>query len=93
MGSFAADDTAGNEGDVDALDGDRGNGGESRYRPAGRPEDADFPVWAGVLSIRTQFMPAQPAPDMAVGIEFPKALAALGEELPDKDSEARFAQQ
>jgi nitroimidazol reductase NimA-like FMN-containing flavoprotein (pyridoxamine 5'-phosphate oxidase superfamily) len=48
-----------------------------RAGPPGDPEDADFPVWAGVLPIRTHFTPAEPAPDMAAGIELPEALARL----------------
>ncbi|MFK5098524.1 hypothetical protein ACI4A6_29310, partial [Klebsiella pneumoniae] len=47
---------------------------------AGPPDDddeADVPVWAGVLPIETRFAAPQAAPDMPEELAFPKPLAAL----------------
>lgn len=47
---------------------------------AGPPDDddeADVPVWAGVLPIETRFAAPQAAPDIPAGLAFPKPLAAL----------------
>jgi uncharacterized protein len=48
-----------------------------RAAPPGDPEDAAFPVWAGVIPLRTAPGVAEPAPDMASGIALPQPLAAL----------------
>jgi len=36
--------------------------------PKDDDEDLDYPAWAGVLAVRTEFGPAQPSPDLAPGI-------------------------
>ena len=48
-----------------------------RAAPPGDPEEADVPVWAGVLPMRTTFVAAEPAPELPAGIALPEALAAL----------------
>lgn len=48
-----------------------------RAAPPGDPEDADVPVWAGVLPMRTTLAAAQPAPELPPGIDLPGPLAAL----------------
>jgi len=48
-----------------------------RAAPPGDPEEADFPVWAGVLPMQTGLAAAEPAPDLRPGLELPDSLAAL----------------
>ncbi len=48
-----------------------------RAAPPGDPDEADVPVWAGVLPVRTTLAPAEPAPEMPEGAELPASLAAL----------------
>jgi nitroimidazol reductase NimA-like FMN-containing flavoprotein (pyridoxamine 5'-phosphate oxidase superfamily) len=48
-----------------------------RAAPPGDGDEASFPVWAGVLPMRTVLAPAEPAPDLPPGIELPEALRAL----------------
>lgn len=48
-----------------------------RNGPPGDPDEADHPVWAGVLPIRSNLAPAEPAPGMPNGIELPQSLSEL----------------
>lgn len=48
-----------------------------RAAPPGDPEDADVPVWAGVLPMRTTLAAPEPAPELPLGVELPGPLAAL----------------
>lgn len=50
---------------------------KDRNGPPGDAEEADFPVWAGVLPMRTTLGPAQQAPDSAAALTLPTELAAL----------------
>ena len=48
-----------------------------RAAPPGDPEEAEVPVWAGVLPMRMALHAAEPAPELPAGIALPEALAAL----------------
>lgn len=48
-----------------------------RNAPPGDPEDADVPVWAGVLPVLSGLAPAEPAPDLPNSIALPQSLDAL----------------
>jgi nitroimidazol reductase NimA-like FMN-containing flavoprotein (pyridoxamine 5'-phosphate oxidase superfamily) len=48
-----------------------------RSGPPGDIGEADFPVWAGVLPVRSHLVPAEAAPGLPDGIELPEPLAAL----------------
>ncbi|MDL2400339.1 pyridoxamine 5'-phosphate oxidase family protein [Rhizobium mayense] len=48
-----------------------------RNGPPGDTGEADFPVWAGVLPVRSHLAPAEAAPGLPNGIELPEPLAAL----------------
>jgi hypothetical protein len=48
-----------------------------RAAPPGDADEADVPVWAGVLPVQTRLGAAQPAPELPSGISLPEALAAL----------------
>ncbi len=48
-----------------------------RNGPPGDIDEADYPVWAGVLPIRSQLAPAQAAPGMPDGIALPQSLSDL----------------
>ncbi len=48
-----------------------------RAAPPGDPEEADVPVWAGVLPMRTTLTVAEPAPELPAGFALPETLAAL----------------
>lgn len=48
-----------------------------RNAPPLDPEDADVPVWAGILPVRTGLGAAQPASDLADSIALPETLSAL----------------
>ena len=48
-----------------------------RAAPPGDADEADVPVWAGVLPMRTRLGAAEPAPDLPAGIDLPAPLAAL----------------
>ncbi len=50
---------------------------KTRDAPPGDGDEADHPVWAGVLPLQTRFAPAQPAPDLAAGLDLPGELAHL----------------
>ncbi|WP_179504824.1 MULTISPECIES: pyridoxamine 5'-phosphate oxidase family protein [unclassified Sphingomonas] len=50
---------------------------KDRAGPPGDPEEADYPVWAGVLPMRTTLGPAEPAPDSPATLPLPADLAAL----------------
>ncbi|MBB4566162.1 pyridoxamine 5'-phosphate oxidase family protein [Rhizobium leucaenae] len=48
-----------------------------RNGPPGDIDEADFPVWAGVLPVRSHLAPVEAAPGLPDGIELPEPLAAL----------------
>ncbi|ENN89802.1 hypothetical protein RHSP_08638 [Rhizobium freirei PRF 81] len=48
-----------------------------RNAPPGDIDEADYPVWAGVLPIKSHLAPAETAPGMPGNIELPQALADL----------------
>ncbi len=48
-----------------------------RAAPPGDADEADVPVWAGVLPVQTTLGAAQPAPELPSGISLPEALATL----------------
>ncbi|MFT4182207.1 MAG: pyridoxamine 5'-phosphate oxidase family protein [Rhizobium sp.] len=48
-----------------------------RNGPPGDGDEADVPVWAGVLPVRSHLAPAIAAPGLPDGIELPEPLAAL----------------
>lgn len=48
-----------------------------RNGPPGDANEADVPVWAGVLPVRNHLSPAIAAPGLPDGIELPEPLAAL----------------
>lgn len=48
-----------------------------RNGPPGDSDEADHPVWAGVLPIESRLVPPQPAPGLPDGIELPQSLAEL----------------
>ena len=48
-----------------------------RAAPPGDADEADVPVWAGVLPMRTTMAPAEPAPELPPGTPLPDPLAAL----------------
>ena len=48
-----------------------------RNAPPGDPEDAEVPVWAGVLPVLSGLAPAEPAPDLPSSIALPQSLDAL----------------
>ncbi|MGZ9723653.1 pyridoxamine 5'-phosphate oxidase family protein [Rhizobium miluonense] len=48
-----------------------------RNAPPGDIDEADYPVWAGVLPIRSHLASAETAPGMPDNIELPQALADL----------------
>ena len=48
-----------------------------RNAPPGDGEEADVPVWAGILPLRTVFADAEPAPELPGTIVLPEALGEL----------------
>lgn len=48
-----------------------------RNAPPGDPEDADVPVWAGVIPVHNALAAAVPAPELADGFALPAELDAL----------------
>jgi hypothetical protein len=50
---------------------------KTRAAPPGDPEEAEVPVWAGVLPLRSGLAGAEPAPGMPEGITLPTELDAL----------------
>ncbi|WP_211883688.1 pyridoxamine 5'-phosphate oxidase family protein [Plastoroseomonas hellenica] len=48
-----------------------------RNGPPGDPEEAELPVWAGVLPVRTSLTAAEVAPGVPEGVALPEPLAAL----------------
>ena len=50
---------------------------KERAAPPGDAEEADFPVWAGVLPMTTTLAPAEPAPGPHSDLPLPEELAQL----------------
>ncbi|WAJ28299.1 pyridoxamine 5'-phosphate oxidase family protein [Antarcticirhabdus aurantiaca] len=50
---------------------------KTRDAPPGDGDEADHPVWAGVLPLETRFAPACPAPDLSAGLDLPEELVHL----------------
>ncbi|ALN74524.1 pyridoxamine 5'-phosphate oxidase family protein [Aureimonas sp. AU20] len=50
---------------------------KTRAAPPGDDDEADYPVWAGVLPMETRLGMPQPAPDLTQGIALPAGLADL----------------
>ncbi len=50
---------------------------KDRVGPPGDADEADVPVWAGVLPMRTTLGTPEPAPEMAAGVPLPAELAEL----------------
>lgn len=50
---------------------------KARSGPPGDRAEADFPVWAGVIPMRTALGTAEPAPELPADCSFPKPLATL----------------
>ncbi len=50
---------------------------KARAEPPGDHDEASYPVWAGVLPIKTGFSAPEPAPDLPTGTAFPEALSRL----------------
>lgn len=48
-----------------------------RAAPPGDAAEADYPVWSGVLPMRTTLGAAEPAPELPAGMALPAPLAAL----------------
>ncbi len=48
-----------------------------RDAPPGDPEEADIPVWAGVIPVRNTLAPAMAAPDLQEGLPLPAELDVL----------------
>lgn len=48
-----------------------------RAAPPGDPEEADIPVWAGVIPVQSRLAVAEPAADLGKGIALPGELEAL----------------
>ncbi|NLS15444.1 pyridoxamine 5'-phosphate oxidase family protein [Rhizobium sp. P40RR-XXII] len=48
-----------------------------RNGPPGDMDEANHPVWAGVLPIESRLLPPQPAPGLPDGMELPQSLADL----------------
>lgn len=48
-----------------------------RAAPPGDADEADVPVWAGVLPVETRLGAAEPAPELPDGVALPEALATL----------------
>jgi hypothetical protein len=48
-----------------------------RRGPPGDADEADFPVWAGVIPMESRLVPAETAPGVPAGIELPAGLNGL----------------
>ncbi len=50
---------------------------KTRAAPPGDDDEADYPVWAGVLPMEARLLQPVPAPDMPGGIDLPDGLQSL----------------